>query len=146
MSALEKLISLADGTTDESMHVCVPVSLIRELQAWMPGERERLTANGVKAWAGVDAQDLRDEPEHVQRAAMDEDIRQAAIDWAGSSMLWRTVGVTKVGKPRRYHTEALWPSETPSNRTRVDRAIRILRHFGLLVEHGDGVVSIKERS
>lgn len=130
MTAIEKLVSLADGTTDESMHVVVPVSLIRQLQACVP--------------AGVDPQSLSDEPEHVQRAGMDADIRQAAIDWAESSLLWRTVGVTEVGKHRQYNTGALWPSETPEIRTRVDRALRILRHFGLIVEHGNGIVSIKE--
>jgi len=36
MTALQTLISAADGTTDESMHVCVPVSVIREIAAQFP--------------------------------------------------------------------------------------------------------------
>lgn len=137
MSALEQLISLADGTTDESMHVCVPVSLIRELQAWMPGEKERLTTNGAKAWAGVDPQSLRDEPEHVQQAGIDADMRAMAI-----------YGARRIVRMNTWSSEgdkmAPYPVMNAHQLENYQAAIRILRHFGLIVEHGDGVVSIRD--
>lgn len=138
MSALEKLISLANGTTDESMHVCVPVSLIRDLQAWMPGEREKLTANGAAAWAGVDAQELRDGPEHVQRAAMDELEREFAMAGVMSDL-------SNYGRQALAHGLVLWAAASHCE-VPFQRCCDYLRYRGLLVEHGDGVVSIRERS
>jgi len=81
-------------------------------------------------------------PDHVAQAAMDEDIRQAAIDGSRRVIQWGC----ELSLDGMYNTLILWPSETPANRASVDRALRILRHFGLLVEHGDGVVSVKEKA
>ena len=138
MSALQTLIAAADGTTDEAAHVFVPVSVIRELQAWMPGERERLTANGVKAWAGVDPQSLRDEPEHVQRAAMDELEREFAMAGVMSDL-------SNYGRQALAHGLVLWAAASHCE-VPFQRCCDYLRYRGLLVEHGDGVVSIRERS
>jgi len=79
---------------------------------------------------------------HVAQAAMDEDIRQAAIDGSISIIEWNCMHCA-VGL---FNTANLWPSATKTRRARVDRALRVLRHFGLLVEHGDGVVSIMDQS
>lgn len=88
-----------------------------------------------------------DEPRHVEMAAIDEDVRQCAIDSARNTLIFTAALLDgNVGQPRYLPDADCWLFETPERRARLDRAIRVLRHFGLLVEHGDGVVSVKEQA
>lgn len=130
MSAIQTLIAAADGTTDEAAHVFVPVSAIREV-----------------------AKELSEESPHVAQAAMDEDIRQAAVEWALHLIRTHCLPDTAVANwdgPMPYDTNLVLLLDEPLSLKQLqavrDRALRILRHFGLLIELGDGVVSIKERS
>jgi len=106
-------------------------------QAWID-ELDHLTANGTAAWAGVDPQELREGGPRVAQAAMDELERKLAVlgaidmlnanGWsvfAHEFRSWRAIG----GFEEDFNT-----------------ACDYLRYRGLLVEHGDGVVSVKERS
>lgn len=82
-----------------------------------------------------------DEPRHVELAQIDEDVRRMAILGARSSIKWLTVP----DKDGKFSAERLRTAvNTQANWDRFSRALRVLRHFGLLVEHGDGVVSVKE--
>lgn len=126
-SAIQTLTALADGTTDEAAHVFVPVSAIRAL-----------------------ADDL---PAHVQRASLDADIRELAIEQAVHIIEWHCAEVTshtdkrpcfKLTALKDDSIAACYDAETVV--AEVGRAARVLRHFGLLVEHGDGIVSIRERT
>lgn len=83
-----------------------------------------------------------------QRAdgGIDEDVRPIAISWA-----IRTIEVYcplcqdgwLPGERARFDTQWCAPEQLPATHV-VSRALRILRHYGLLIEHGEGVVSIKE--
>lgn len=81
-----------------------------------------------------------DEPRHVEMAAIDEDVRAMAIYGSRDLLTQASMKVLEIPNSR-----ALWlVLSTGILPFTVQRAIRVLRHFGLLVEHGDGVVSIKE--
>lgn len=82
-----------------------------------------------------------DEPRHVEMAQIDEDVRSMAIA--------HSIRDLEVYCPRvfidRFDTEWCRPVKLLPSTHVVARALRVLRHFGLLVEHGDGVVSVKEQ-
>lgn len=83
-----------------------------------------------------------DEPRHVELAQIDEDVRAMAIEGARKTLIWSCESA-RVGF---FDTKKAWPEENTSKRARIDLALRVLRHYGLLVEHGDGIVSVKEKA
>lgn len=80
-------------------------------------------------------------PRHVELAAIDEDVRRMAI--YGSRVALMNSCINELTVP---NSRACWLVMPAGPQLAVvARALRVLRHFGLLVEHGDGVVSIKEQ-
>lgn len=78
-------------------------------------------------------------PDHVQAAMLDEDIRRAAIEWATEFV----IRFAPAAGPDIYSTEHAMVRRVGAAEL-MARAIRILRHFDRITEHGDGVVSFKE--
>lgn len=81
-------------------------------------------------------------PRHVELAQIDEDVRALAIDRARS-----VICVYCPASHRPPRSAFRWDTRnTFGGEEIVARALRVLRHYGLLVEHGDGVVSVKEQA